>query len=154
MKNQPKISMHSVPELYASRALQPTFGALPSIKIKLMIVRWKALDVGYPTQVEFFNLELICPSKISFSQKYFLLVQKVAERWFSWCFGPFDHPELEEMLWSYWSERVDALRVGLKNLFWDQKFPKWQKFLQICWNSERRSPIMPHAQPRKPRPRF
>ena len=67
-------------ELYASRAFQPIFGALPGIKIKLMIACWKALDVFYPSQVEFPNLELICPSKTSFSHKYFLMIKKVAER--------------------------------------------------------------------------
>ena len=72
--------MRSVPELYASRALQPTFWALPSIKIKLIIACWKALDVCYPSQVEFPNLKLIFPSKTSFSHKYFLLLKKVAER--------------------------------------------------------------------------
>ena len=66
--------------LYASRAFQPVFGALSEVKIKLIIAFWKALDVCYPTQLEFPNLELIRPSKTSFSHKYFLLVQKVAER--------------------------------------------------------------------------
>ena len=51
MKTQPKIYMSSVPELYEQRAFQPDFEALPSIQIELMIARWKALDVGYPTQV-------------------------------------------------------------------------------------------------------
>ena len=59
--------MRRAPELYALCAFQPAFGALSSIKIKLMIACWKALDVCYPEQVEFPNLELICPSKTSFS---------------------------------------------------------------------------------------
>ena len=72
--------MRRAPELYAWRAFQPAFGALPDIKIKLMLACWKALDVCYPAQVAFPNLELICPFKISFSHKYFLMMQKVAER--------------------------------------------------------------------------
>ena len=72
--------MRHAPKLYAPRDFGPTFGALFGIKIKLMIACWKALDVFYPTQVEFLNLELIFPSKTAFSHKYFLLVQKVAER--------------------------------------------------------------------------
>ena len=67
-------------ELYASHAFQPAFGALSNIEIKLTIACWKVLDVCYPAQGEFPNLELICPSKTSFFHKYFLLVQKVAER--------------------------------------------------------------------------
>ena len=35
------------------------FEVAPDIQIELMIARWKSLDVGYPTQVEFLNLELI-----------------------------------------------------------------------------------------------
>ena len=72
--------MRRAPKLYAPLDVGPAFGALPEVKIKLMIACWKYLDVFYPTQVECFNLELIYPSKTSFSQKYFLLVQKVAER--------------------------------------------------------------------------
>ena len=71
--------MRRAPKLYALRYFGPIFGALPKVQIALMIARWKALDVFYPTRVEFFNLELIVPSKNSFSQDYFLLVQKVAE---------------------------------------------------------------------------
>ena len=38
---------------------QAEFEVLPGIQIELMIARWKAMDVEYPTQVEFLNLELI-----------------------------------------------------------------------------------------------
>ena len=72
--------MRRAPKLYAPHYFGPTFGELPEVQIELMIAHWKALDVCYPTQVEFFNLELIFPSKTSFFQDYFLLVQKVAER--------------------------------------------------------------------------
>ena len=72
--------MRRAPKLYASHTFLPAVGALPGIKIKVMIACWKALDVYYLAQVEFPNLELICPSKTSFSHKYFMLMQKVAER--------------------------------------------------------------------------
>ena len=55
--------MRRAPKLYVTCEFGPAFGALPEVKIKLMIARWKSLDVFYPTQVEFFNLELIFPSK-------------------------------------------------------------------------------------------
>ena len=42
-----------------SHNFQPDFEVLLGIQIELMIARWKALDVDYPTQVEFPNLELI-----------------------------------------------------------------------------------------------
>ena len=38
---------------------QADFEVAPDIQIELMIARWKALDVDFPTQVEFLNLELI-----------------------------------------------------------------------------------------------
>ena len=66
--------------LYALRHFGPVFEALPKVQIELMIARWNALDVFYPTQVEFFNLDVICPSQTVISQDWFLLVQKVAER--------------------------------------------------------------------------
>ena len=67
-------------KLNASRHFGPIFGELPKVKIELMIACWKALDVFYPTQVEFFNLDVICPSKTIISQDWFLLMQKVAKR--------------------------------------------------------------------------
>ena len=69
------------------------FEALSKDKIDLMIARWKALDVYYPTQVEFLDLDVISPTKIAISQDWFLLVQKVAERPFSRCFWPFRQPK-------------------------------------------------------------
>ena len=72
--------MRRAQKLYAQRYFGPIFGGLPEVKIELMIARWKSLDFYYPTQVQFSNLELIFPSKTSFSQDYFLLVQKVAKR--------------------------------------------------------------------------
>ena len=62
------------------------FEALPEVKINPMIARWKALDVCYQTQVYFFNLDVIFPSKTAISPDWFLLVQKVAERSFLECF--------------------------------------------------------------------
>ena len=72
--------------LYASRHFGGDFEALSKVEIELMITLWKALDVCYPTQVEFFNLDVIFPSKTAISQDWFLLVQKVAERPFLECF--------------------------------------------------------------------
>ena len=72
--------MRRAQKLYAPCYFGPIFKALPEVKIELIIARWKSMDVCYPTQVEFSNLEVIFPSKTSFSQDYFLLVQKVAER--------------------------------------------------------------------------
>ena len=80
--------------LYVSRQFEPIFGALSKVQIELMIARWKALDVCYPTQVEFFNLDVICPSKTAISQDWFLLVQKVAERPFLECLWPFRQPKI------------------------------------------------------------
>lgn len=94
MKIVPKNPVRRVPEPYAPRAFPPVFGALPTIQIELRLACWKALDVYFPTQVTFSNLVSIFPSKSAFSRKYFLLVQKVAERWFSWCF------------WAFWSPRT------------------------------------------------
>ena len=78
--------MHRARKLNAARHFEPIFGALPEVQIELMIARWKALSVYYPTQVEFFNLELIFPSKNAIAEYWFLLVQKVAERPFLECF--------------------------------------------------------------------
>ena len=60
--------MRCAQKLNASRNFGPILGALPEVQIELMIARWKALDVCYPTQVEFFNLDVICPSKTAISQ--------------------------------------------------------------------------------------
>ena len=78
--------MRHAQKLYAPRYFGTIFGALPEVQIELMIALWNALDVFYPTQVEFFNLDVICPSKTVISQDWFLLVQKVAERPFLECF--------------------------------------------------------------------
>ena len=81
--------MRRAQKLNALRHVEPVFEALPEVQIKLIITRWKALSGYYPTQVEFFNLEFIFPSKNAIAQDWFLLVQKVAERPFSRCFWPF-----------------------------------------------------------------
>ena len=78
--------MRCAQKLNASLNFEPIFEALPEVQIELMIARWKALDVFYPTQLECFNLEFTFHSKTSISQAWFLLVQKVAERPFSRCF--------------------------------------------------------------------
>ena len=38
---------------------QADFEVSPDIQIELIIARWKALDVYFPTEVEIMNLELI-----------------------------------------------------------------------------------------------
>ena len=48
--------------------------ALPEVQIELMIASWKALPVYFLTQVEFLDLDVICPSKNSISQDWFLCV--------------------------------------------------------------------------------
>ena len=78
--------MRRAQKLNASRHFEPVFEALPEVQIELMIARWKALSIYYPTQVEFLDLDVIFPSKTSISQDWFLLVQKVAERPFLVCF--------------------------------------------------------------------
>ena len=83
---KPTFSMRRAKKLNALRHFEPVFEALPEVQIELMIARWKALDVYYPTQVEFLDLDVICPSKTAISQDWLLLVQKVAERPFSRCF--------------------------------------------------------------------
>ena len=72
--------------LYAYHNFGDDFEALPEVQIELMIARWKSLDVYYPTQVEFLDLDVIFPSKTVISQEWFLLVKKVAERPFLKCF--------------------------------------------------------------------
>ena len=54
--------------LYAPRHFEPVYGALPGVQMELMIARLKALSVCYPTQVEFFNLDVIFPCKTAISQ--------------------------------------------------------------------------------------
>jgi len=76
-------------DLYAQRTFQADFEALPDIQIELTIAHWEVLDVYFPARVEFSNLELICPLKTTVAQRYFLLLQKLAARWFSWCFWSF-----------------------------------------------------------------
>jgi len=44
--------------------LQEDFGGLPDVRIGHRIACWKVIWVYFPTQVEFFNLELICPVQI------------------------------------------------------------------------------------------
>ena len=78
--------MRRAQKLNASHQFGPIFEALPEVQIELMIARWKALSVYYPTQLEFFDLDVIYPFKNSISQDWFLLVQKVAERSFLECF--------------------------------------------------------------------
>ena len=78
--------MRCAQKLNASRHFEPIFEELPEVQIELMIACWKGLDVYYPTQVEFLDLDVICPSKTAISQDWFLLVQKVAERPFLECF--------------------------------------------------------------------
>ena len=80
--------MRCAHKLNASRHFGGDFEALPEVPIELMIARWKALSVYYPTQVEFFNLDVIFHSKTAIAQDWFLLVQKVAERPFLECFLP------------------------------------------------------------------
>ena len=72
--------MRRAQKLYALCYFGPIFGALPKVQIELMIARWKSLDVFYPTQVEFFNLDVIFRIKTAISQDWFFLLQKVAER--------------------------------------------------------------------------
>ena len=50
--------------------LQEAFGGLPSVRIGCKIARWKGLWVYFPTQLEFFNLEFICPVKNQISQDW------------------------------------------------------------------------------------
>jgi len=50
--------------------LQEAFGGLPGVGIGCRIARWKGLRVYFPTQVEFFNLELIWPVKNQISQDW------------------------------------------------------------------------------------
>jgi len=56
------------------------FGALADVQNVTKWACWKDLPVYFPTQLEFLNLVLICPSKYLFSQDYFVCVKKVAER--------------------------------------------------------------------------
>ena len=86
--------MRRAQKLNASRHFGGDFEALKKFKIECMIARWKSLDVCYPTQVEFLNLDFICPSKTAISQDWFLLVQKVAEMPFLECFWPFTQPRI------------------------------------------------------------
>ena len=78
--------MRRTQKLNVSRHFEPDFETLHEVQIELMIARWKALDVFYPTQVEVCNLDVICPSKIAISQDWFLLVQKGEKRPFLECF--------------------------------------------------------------------
>ena len=80
--------MRRAQKLNAPCHFEPDFGALPEVQIDLMIARWKALSIFYPTQFPFLDLDVICPSKTAISQDWFLLVQKVAERPFLECFLP------------------------------------------------------------------
>ena len=77
-----------VPRLipYASRLFGPTFGGLLDVQMSSRCTFWKGLSVYFPTQVEFFNLASICPSKSPFSQHCFLCVKIGAVRSFFECF--------------------------------------------------------------------
>ena len=60
--------MRRAQKLNASCHFEPVFEALPEVQIDLMIAHWKSLSVYYPTQVEFFDLDVIFPSKTAISQ--------------------------------------------------------------------------------------
>ena len=51
------------PDLNAQRTFHTNFEALLGIQIELKIARWKSCGVYFLEQLEFLNLEFICPSK-------------------------------------------------------------------------------------------
>ena len=84
-------------KLNAPRHFEPNFGELTEVKIELMIAHWKALSVCYPTQVEFFNLELIFASKTSISKTTFCWCKRWQKGDFHGVFGPLGYPKLDEI---------------------------------------------------------
>ena len=66
--------MRRARKLNALHHFDPVFEALSEVQIELIIARWRALSVFFPTQVEFLDLDFIFPSKTSISEEWFLCV--------------------------------------------------------------------------------
>ena len=98
VKKEPKFPMRRAWNLYASCQFGANFEGLPGVQIEHGIARWKDLPVYFPTQLEFMNFVVICPSKNQISQHCFLCVQKGAERSFLGCFWPFWKPKTYQNL--------------------------------------------------------
>jgi len=142
--------------LNGSCAFGGTFEALTGVQMRQKWACWKGIDVYFPTQVEFLNFVVICPSKIAISQDCFLCVKNVAESHFLLVFLLSGGPKLSEISWKLlrkcifawkiqkcwvfpkWSCPTKGSRtVGGENLFFTQKVtndPKCSKFFWIlCW---------------------
>jgi len=133
--------------LCASRYFGAVFEALAKVQIALRLACWKSLPVYFLTEVEFFNLVSIFPSKSAFSQDCFLCVQKGAVRSFFACFltfwGPKPCPNFlskhQNSCFLMTNRKLQAIfhldlpilrvaqgarRTGRKNLFFNQKISK------------------------------
>ena len=87
-RNSELLSEKQAKILYASCQFGADFEALPEVQVAPKCTCWKALPVYFPTQVEFLNLDVICHSKTSISQDFFLCVKIGAVRSFLECFWP------------------------------------------------------------------
>ncbi len=147
-----------VPLPDGSRYFGADLEVLPCVQMRQKRACWKGWDVYFPTQVEFLNLVIICPSKIAISQDCFLCVKKVAESHFLLVFWLSGGPKLRQIssplmsicnvawkIWkcwvfAKWSCRDEGFHGG-----WDplmektcklpkktKIYPKCSKFLGIC----------------------
>lgn len=106
--------------LNGSRTFGGIFEALIGVQMRQKWDFWKFLDVYFPTQVEFLNLVVICPSKIAISQDCFLCVKNVAESHFLLVFWLSGGPKLDEISWQWLSKCNFPWQIQ-KCWF----FPKW-----------------------------